>query len=860
MADKLTSIKIKQKNGSYTTQIPVSVSAQNVQWDGSHSLLDILGSVDINVGGKGNVQHQFDDLYQNIDAFTDDINSEMTDFTNSTNQNITNFTNSTNQSIADFTNTANQNFTDFTNATNQHLSDVLGNISTETKGTVQAQMDKLQNDMNTFHTQMAAEIGTDVSDWLQQNVTPAGSMTMVDNSLTISDAAADAKAVGDALTSLNGSLVDVEDKLEDNTTTTRNINPYPVGRYQINDSGEIKPGTPSMLGINGLIPVEAETAYTASFYDEGVALAVGIYCAYYDSEQTFISKELLPGSNTNTYRNLTTPASCAYICLYTYKSSELHLGENTYLQVEVGNVQTQYIRPASFLDAVSREFVDKIEPLFNVDLDIAEKSGYYNTSGGIVTQSYTEQEKYTQKISTDQYDDIVAVISYSEPRAAWCRYCTYDDNGDFITAYTKSQNNTAVFVIQFTPAANEKYVSFSYRTFGESDVMSISAVVNVGTTAKNTEKTENKLSDVALLNGDSFRFKPCYDHLFVNVTADYIVIPHESLYHVRISRLLGFNIIEANIGKTSDGVYIVNHLNNGKFGRYFQHVDGETDISNILVSSVTWDWIVENVRYTSRIAKYRTRPCRLEEFLSECRQQNIIPFIETGDADVIPIADSYMGKGNYIAYGATRATCPSGIIYHWVTRTSKAEILAYCERIGRPFIYGLANPTAFTDEQLKDIADTLHSHGYWIATSYNDDNWHKCSYYGFDLNGTQTLMNRLTSGSICNIWTMNGFGDFTYTNATEDDGVLTFTGDGTLTPNIDNATVEIGGLDVQIEFSGTITVPNVGEIPQVKTYISDGSIPVFFCTPLINKKPKIKINVASGTVIRDMKYIATSYV
>lgn len=215
MADKLTSIKIKQKNGSYTTQIPVSVSAQNVQWDGSHSLLDILGSVDINVGGKGNVQHQFDDLYQNIDAFTDDINSEMTDFTNSTNQNITNFTNSTNQSIADFTNTANQNFTDFTNATNQHLSDVLGNISTETKGTVQAQMDKLQNDMNTFHTQMAAEIGTDVSDWLQQNVTPAGSMTMVDNSLTISDAAADAKAVGDALTSLNGSLILQSNKYND---------------------------------------------------------------------------------------------------------------------------------------------------------------------------------------------------------------------------------------------------------------------------------------------------------------------------------------------------------------------------------------------------------------------------------------------------------------------------------------------------------------------------------------------------------------------------------------------------------------------------------------------------------------------
>lgn len=679
----------------------------------------------------------------------------------------------------------------------------------------------------------------------------------VDDTLTQSGQAADSKVVGD--------------KFKNNTTATRNINTYAVGRYQIDNSGEIKSGTTSMLGINGLIPVDGETTYTASFYDEGVALAVDIYCAYYDSERAFISKELLPGSNSSTFHSLTTPATCAYICLYAYKSSGLPLGENTYLQVEVGNVQTQYIRPASFLDAVSREFVDKVKPFFDVDLDITERAGYYNASGEIVTQSPAEQEKYTQRISTDQYADIIAKISYSEPRAAWCRYCTYDANGNFITAYTKRQNNAALFVIPFTPAANEKYVSFSYRTFGESNVMSVSAIVNIAATVKNTEEIRSKTTDIEAINntinnrsllsvGESFRFKACYDHLFINVSKDYIVIPHESLYHVRISRLLGFNIIEANIGKTSDGVYIVNHLKDGKFGNYFQHVDGTTDISNTLVSSVTWDWIVANVRYTSRIVKYRTRPCRLEEFLSECRQQNIVPFIATQDADVIPIADSYMGKGNYIAYGATRANCPFGVIYHWATKNSKADILAYCDSIGRPFIYGLANPTAFTDVELKDIADTLHANGYWIATSYNDDNWYKFSHYGFDLNGTQTQMNRLASGSICNFWTMSGFGDFTYTNATEEDGVLTFTADGTLTPNIDNQAVEIGGLDVQIEFVGTVTVPHVGEIPQSKTYTSDGTIPVFFCTPLINKSPKITINVVSGTVIKDMKYIATKYI
>lgn len=47
---------------------------------------------------------------------------------------------------------------------------------------------------------VAEQIPKQVTDWLGANVTPVGSAVIVDNSLTISGAAADAKAVGDALT------------------------------------------------------------------------------------------------------------------------------------------------------------------------------------------------------------------------------------------------------------------------------------------------------------------------------------------------------------------------------------------------------------------------------------------------------------------------------------------------------------------------------------------------------------------------------------------------------------------------------------------------------------------------------------
>ena len=350
------------------------------------------------------------------------------------------------------------------------------------------------------------------------------------------------------------------------------------------------------------------------------------------------------------------------------------------------------------------------------------------------------------------------------------------------------------------------------------------------------------------------RFKPCYDHLFVNQSGASVIVPHESLFHIRLSKKLGYNTIEANVAATAtDGVFIVNHLTSGKFGQYFNHVDGTTDISDISVNSKTWDWITENVRYVSQIPKYRVRPVRLEEFLGECKQQNIIPFITATNTTVIDIANKILGKGNYVAYGATRANCPDAIIYHWVTRTTEADILAYCESVGKPFIYGMANPTAFTDEQLKSIVGTLHKNGYMIGTSYADANWSKYSYLGFDFNGTQYLVNRIESGNLHNLDTLFGFDDFTFTNATETNGVLTYSAQGTLIPDIENTTYQVCMIDVELWFSGTVSISGLGLLG-TQSYTSDGTYPVFVAVPIFNGSPKITITANSGTVIYDAKY------
>lgn len=138
MADKIKAIKIKQKNGTYSEEVPISVNVQNVQWDeNNHTLLDALGSVDISSSGKGNLQHQIDEL-DGDKISTNEFNSRLNDF-------------------------------------------------------------------------LKDQISADTTDWLDDNVNPVGSAVIVDKTLTIEGAAADAKAVGDDLTAVKADLGDKVD-------------------------------------------------------------------------------------------------------------------------------------------------------------------------------------------------------------------------------------------------------------------------------------------------------------------------------------------------------------------------------------------------------------------------------------------------------------------------------------------------------------------------------------------------------------------------------------------------------------------------------------------------------------------------
>ena len=135
--DKLTAIKIKYDDGTYSDEIPVSVLSENVEWDSTHTLVDVLGSIDVDV--TGTIQDQISQLF---------------------NEKVSN------------------------------------------------------SDMQSY---ISSSMLTYITTWLNQNVNPVGSAVIVDSSLTISGAAADAKKVGDELnefSDLKGDLKNPERLLD----------------------------------------------------------------------------------------------------------------------------------------------------------------------------------------------------------------------------------------------------------------------------------------------------------------------------------------------------------------------------------------------------------------------------------------------------------------------------------------------------------------------------------------------------------------------------------------------------------------------------------------------------------------------
>ena len=172
---------------------------------------------------------------------------------------------------------------------------------------------------------------------------------------------------------------------------------------------------------------------------------------------------------------------------------------------------------------------------------------------------------------------------------------------------------------------------------------------------------------------------------------------------------LGYAMIEGNVHATAtDGKYVVMHGNGGKLGNQVVSItNGYATTSKF--TDLSYDEIRNNFVYRNVYEKYKTPITSLEEFCYACKKFGLIPLLTYVDDVEWGIITSILGE-NVIGYNAPRQVF-GGIISEYLSYTTKSEIIEHCQSIGAPYSYSIANPTSFSDVDLKEIVNAIHVNG-----------------------------------------------------------------------------------------------------------------------------------------------------
>ena len=352
---------------------------------------------------------------------------------------------------------------------------------------------------------------------------------------------------------------------------------------------------------------------------------------------------------------------------------------------------------------------------------------------------------------------------------------------------------------------------------------------------------------------------PYYSHIFIDKIYEDsdVIIPCQSVYDVQIAARLGFKFIEGNVHKTATpGKYIVMHGEGGRLGGQVMYKDGRS-AKDVVISETSFEDLMNNFVYRSRYAKYRTHLTSLEEFLTECRRNNIAPMIQHVDEEEVNIIKSYMGN-NFIMYWGYREEFSGPILEYWGYKT-KEEIIGRCRFMGNgaPYLYCMGNTHDFTDEQLADICKEAHKLGCYIgfAGTYEDRaRSEKMLALGMDFSATGCEINEIVSGNLCNLTGDLRFDDFK-TKGKNDEGVLHLADGQTLAPNAKLKSQFLSGGSLHIMFKGKIHV-DMGDYIHCD-YESDGSRSTWISSYFIEHAPTFKITAVGPVEITTITYKAS---
>ncbi len=349
-------------------------------------------------------------------------------------------------------------------------------------------------------------------------------------------------------------------------------------------------------------------------------------------------------------------------------------------------------------------------------------------------------------------------------------------------------------------------------------------------------------------------------HLFIEniYSSSSPTIPSQSLFDIDVARRLGFKAIELNVHRTSDNEYYCFHgIGDNFFGGEFYSLDG-VDTDTLDITSVTNAYVRENIRYRSSIDKYKVAPSTFRDTLLACRTAGMIPLIQNRDEKTREIADNVMGRGNYLLgiYGGNR---PDGVVcpcIGWNNLTTKQAIIDKANASKYGYFYGMSNPTAFTDVELKDIIEELHRRGFGFnfAAGYAGEfQSQRLFSLSADCCASQWSIPEIVNGNIINASSDVSFVDFNH-NGTDNNGVLNLAPNQIISPKVTSSEWLSGG-SLHILFTGKLHFKFGAFIDA--DFESDGSREMWFSTYFLNAIPTFEIKAVTNSQIIQIGYKAS---
>lgn len=392
--------------------------------------------------------------------------------------------------------------------------------------------------------------------------------------------------------------------------------------------------------------------------------------------------------------------------------------------------------------------------------------------------------------------------------------------------------------------ANSTYTSTFPKMYDASITPKRGIVNDLEDVTQASESNKDKIEKVASLINIFDR--PLYSHLAVE---DYdSFIPNESIYDIRLSKQLGFNLIEANTHLCSDGVYVVRHGDGGTLGDGLKSTDGE-DYSDVLFSNVTSTWIKEKIRYDASLQKYCGTLPTLDEFCIECRKLNMMVKVSTIGA--AKVAQKYLPDNMIWSSARQRSQGFTGTIeYVWdIQNQTVAQCIAKCKEIGAPVnivIPGVISNVS--DANIESLVQAAHSNGFTVGVVYPSSNdVVRVLKLGVDCIGSvKNNINLFENGTAKHITTLDDTSLVLSSGASYDstDDIIAMANASTISCA---ANVRSGACSLILRFSGKVTV-NIGEssnLTNLTNVESDGSEYVF----LANYMPVANSNWANWFTI-----------